>query len=66
MQLISILIFLHILTFNSLAKTIIDCEYIASVVEEQNDLPVGILSSISNVGLEELLVIIQRGLDHGL
>ena len=49
LQLISILIFLHFSTFNSLAKNIIDCEYIASVVEEQNDLPVGILSSISNV-----------------
>ena len=48
-QLISILILLQFSTFSSVAKTIIDCEYIASIVEEQNDLPVGILSSISNV-----------------
>ena len=48
-QLILILIFLPFSTLSSVAKTIIDCEYIASVVEEQNDLPVGILSSISNV-----------------
>ena len=33
----------------SIAKTIPDCEYLANVVEEQQDLPVGILSSISNV-----------------
>ena len=48
-QLILILIFRPFSTLSSVAKTIIDCEYIASVVEEQNDLPVGILSSISNV-----------------
>ena len=33
----------------SMAKAVPDCEYLASVVEEQQDLPVGILSSISNV-----------------
>ncbi len=33
----------------SIAKAVPDCEYLASVVEEKQDLPVGILSSISNV-----------------
>ena len=47
-------LFIFIITFFpvidiSIAKTIPDCEYLASVVEEKQDLPVGILSSISNV-----------------
>ena len=45
---IFIITFFPVINF-SIAKTIPDCEYLASVVEEQQDLPVGILSSISNV-----------------
>ena len=38
-------LFLHLAFANETS----DCEYLASVVEEQKDLPAGILSSISNV-----------------
>ena len=50
LKLIKILLLFYCLGFQiAKAKTIEDCEYLANVIEETNDLPAGILSSISNV-----------------
>ena len=48
-QLILILLILQFSNSSLLAKTVIDCEYLAAVAEEKKDLPAGLLSSISNV-----------------
>ena len=48
-QLILILLILQFSNSSIFAKTVIDCEYLAAVAEEKNDLPAGLLSSISNV-----------------
>jgi len=50
LQLIKISLLFYFLSFQiSNAKTAEDCEYLANVIEETEDLPAGILSSISNV-----------------
>ena len=48
-QLILTLVILQLSNSSIFANTLIDCEYLASVIEEKKDLPVGLLSSISNV-----------------
>ena len=49
-KLIKLFILFYCLSFQiSNAKTTEDCEYLANVIEETEDLPAGILSSISNV-----------------
>ena len=48
-QLILTLVILQLSNSSIFAKTVIDCEYLASVIEEKKDLPAGLLSSISNV-----------------
>ena len=50
LKLIKISLLFYFLSFQiSNAKTTEDCEYLANVIEEMEDLPAGILSSISNV-----------------
>ena len=64
-QLILILLILQFLNSSIFAKTIIDCEYLAAVAEE-NDLPAGLLSSISNVEAGRIIGNNQKGDGHGL